>query len=61
MIVSKKVAYDTCKRIWVIHQRKPDITAASMTKMKPQKSNSVSFATAKSQQTVESQAYCMIW
>lgn len=27
-------------------QRKPDITAASMTNMKPQNSNAVSFATA---------------
>jgi hypothetical protein len=28
-------------------QRNPDITAASVTKMKPQKSNSVSLATGK--------------
>ena len=35
----------TCKRTCVIHQRKPDMTAASMTKTKPQNSNSVSFAT----------------
>lgn len=28
-----------------MHQRNPDITAASITKMKPQNSNAVSFAT----------------